>query len=213
MTYCPHGKRPGATRDERRAYAVMNAVKNDAMVVSSDGRTNVPISARISEMMKAGWEDLPFKSFITPETTLVPVPKSGKRMAHELWVSERVAAAMCEAGMGGRVSPCLARETPIRKSAYCAPEDRPTAEEHYATLAVDTRLGAPEQVVLVDDVVTSGAMMLASANKLADAYEGVQIKGFAVIRTQSDRSAFRDDNGPAVGTITLQDTGRTVRRP
>src|SRR5574340_329614 len=109
---------------------------------------------------------------------------------------------MSQAGIGGQVSACLIRETPIRKSAYCAPEDRPMASEHYETLAVDTRMNIPERVVLVDDVVTSGAMMLASANKLADAYPGIQVKGFAVIRTQSDPFSFRHDNGPRVGTIT-----------
>ena len=188
-------------------------MKNDGMVTSGDGRRTIPVSERVAEMMQAQWPTLPFRSFFTPETVLVPVPKSGKRMAHELWVPERVATALNRMGIGGPVSACLIRETPIRKSAYCAPEERPTASEHYDTLAVDTRINAPEQVVLVDDVVTSGAMMLASANKLADAYHGVQIRGFAVIRTQSDRFSFRNDNGPRVGTITLQSTGKTVRRP
>ena len=213
LTYCPHGKNPDATNEEKRAYAVMDAVKNDGMVASGDRVRTVPISERVAEMMREKWASLQFRTFFTADTVLVPVPKSGKRMAHELWVPERVATALSQAGIGGQVSPCLVRETPIRKSAYCAPEDRPTAAEHYGTLAVDSRISVPERVVLVDDVVTSGAMLLASANKLADAYHGVQVRAFAVIRTQSDPSTFRQDNGPCVGTITLQHNGRTVRRP
>ena len=191
----------------------MDTVKNDGMVKSGDGRMTIPISRRVVEMMQARWATLPFRGFFSPDTVLIPVPKSGKRMAHELWVPERVATALSQGGIGGRVSPCLIRETSIRKSAFCAPEDRPTASEHYDTLAVDTRINVPQRVVLVDDEVTTGAMKLASANKLADAYPGVLIKGFAVIRTQSEPSSFRNDNGPSVGTITLQPNGRTVRRP
>lgn len=173
----------------------------------------MPMSQRVAEMVQEQLESLPFKDFFTHDTVLVPVPKSGRRMAHELWVPEQIAKALNRLGIGGPISPCLLRATSIRKSAFCASDDRPTALEHFQTMAVDTRISQPERVVLVDDIVTMGATLLGGANRLIDAYPRVQVLAFAVIRTQSERFSFKWDTRPCVGTITLQGNGRTIRRP
>ena len=41
----------------------------------------------------------------------------------------------------------------------------------------------PENVVLIDDVVTKGRTLLAAATRLHEAFPGAQIRAFALLRT------------------------------
>jgi orotate phosphoribosyltransferase len=85
--------------------------------------------------------------------------------------------------------------------------------QNYQTLSVRKDLDIPEEFVLVDDVVTAGATLLGAANKLSEAYPGVNIRGFAAARTITDATRFRRTVDPVHGTITLRPNGRTQREP
>ena len=50
---------------------------------------------------------------------------------------------------------------------------RPTAEQHYESISVQGILSEPEEILLVDDVVTRGVTLLGCANRLADAFPKV----------------------------------------
>ena len=76
-------------------------------------------------------------------------------------------------------------------------------------MEIDGALGAaPHEIVVVDDVVTQGTMLLACASILQAAYSAAHIRGFAVIRTESDY--FQRILDPCVGRITR--TGSYVNR-
>ena len=67
-------------------------------------------------------------------------------------------------------------------------------------------------IILVDDVVTSGATILGVASRLAERFPGVEIKAFAAVRTISDPAKFVNLVRPARGSIMLRGE-YTTRRP
>jgi predicted amidophosphoribosyltransferase len=130
-----------------------------------------------------------------------------------LWVPEILAKELVAAGFGRRVAPLLERTEPIPKAARSISKERPTALKNYLTLAVHQDLDRPSELTLVDDVVTAGATLLGSANRLREAFPEVVIHGFAAARTLTDPARFSKVIEPVVGTITLRPNGRTQRDP
>jgi hypothetical protein len=116
-------------------------------------------------------------------------------------------------GFGRRVAPLLERTEPFPKAARSLSTGRPTAPQNYQTLAVRKDLDLPTELVLVDDVVTAGATLLGSANRLHEAYPDVPIRAFAAARTLTDAFRFHRTVEPVVGSITLRPNGRTQRDP
>jgi predicted amidophosphoribosyltransferase len=55
--------------------------------------------------------------------------------------------------------------------------ERPDAQRHFETIAVQKELVPAKEILLVDDVVTSGAALLGSANRLFETYPDVPIRG------------------------------------
>jgi len=115
--------------------------------------------------------------------------------------------------LGGRVAPLLERTEPIPKAATSLSSERPTPLRNCQTLKVKRELELPGEITLVDDVVTAGATLLGSANRLLEAYPGVPVRGFAAARTITDASDFHRTIEPVVGTVTLRTNGRTQREP
>jgi len=79
-------------------------------------------------------------------------------------------------------------------------------------MAVDVRIPAPVRILLIDDVVTRGATLLAAASRLVEAWPGIEVCAFAVVRTISNPSKFDAIYAPVVGTIAF-DGEQTRRRP
>ena len=154
-----------------------------------------------------------FSMILGPSVTLVPVPRSSLPTKDGLWVPERFAAELVKCGLGKRVAPLLERTEPIPKAATSISTERPTALMNYRTLRVKRELDDPERIALIDDVVTAGATMLGSANRLIEAYPNVPVHGFAAARTLTGVTDFRSTIDPVVGTIILRPNGRTHRSP
>ena len=152
-------------------------------------------------------------SFLSPNVVLVPVPKSALWNEGSLWVPDQLASSMARVGLGGRAARLLLRTEAITKAATSISSERPDALKHYQTLAVQQDLVPPQEIVLVDDVVTTGSALLGSANRLFESYPATPIKGFAAIRTISDSSLFEKITHPVVGTIELRPNGLCRRRP
>ena len=74
-------------------------------------------------------------------------------------------------------------------------------------------LTAPERIVLIDDVVTKGATLLAGASLVRDAFPGVQVDCFALVRTLGLQPEVGQIVDPVVGTITRNPWGGVDRRP
>ena len=144
---------------------------------------------------------------------LVPVPKSALWKEGSLWVPDQLANSMVGVGRGGRTARLLVRTEAIPKAATSISSARPDALKHYQTLAVQKDLTPIPEIVLVDDVVTTGAALLGSANRLLESYPDTPVRGFAAIRTISDSSLFEKITHPVVGSIALRSNGRCYRRP
>ncbi|HLE54947.1 MAG TPA: hypothetical protein VI999_06895 [Thermoplasmata archaeon] len=155
----------------------------------------------------------PVTSFLSPNAVLVPVPKSALWKKGSLWIPDQLAGSMVQVGLGERVAHLLVRTEAIPKAATSISSNRPTPLRHYETLAVQKDLMPIPEIVLVDDVVTSGAALLGSANRLLESYPTTPIGGFAAIRTISDSSLFEKITHPVVGSITLRSNGLCRRQP
>ena len=71
----------------------------------------------------------------------------------------------------------------------------------------------PESILIVDDVVTTGATLVGSAKRLADAFPKAKITAFAAIRTVTMPEKFRRINDPVFSQIILYSSGKTHRDP
>lgn len=70
----------------------------------------------------------------------------------------------------------------------------------------------PDRIVIVDDVVTSGAAMLAAISAVFDAIPDLPAEGFALFRTQS-AGKLKAIWSPARSHIRLLGNGWTRRAP
>jgi len=205
LSYAPRGNSPGI----QHSRDVMYALKKDGFV----GDPPILMSQWIAQTIQQNRTTLQFASFFQPNTTLVPTPKSSLMQPNTLWVPMRIATALVGVGLGKEVAPCLIRHKPVRKATLSSPNERPTAIEHYESMSVQERLSRPDEILLVDDVVTRGATLLGAANRLAEVFPQTRIRAFAAMRTTSNPDEFDKVYVPCVGTIELWESGDTLRSP
>jgi phosphoribosylpyrophosphate synthetase len=164
-------------------------------------------AARVAQVSQ---ETPPFAAFFGPNVTLVPTPGSAPRRGDSLWVPDRIAKALQAQGLAAAVEPLLERVEAVPKSAYAAPGDRPTVEQHCASLRVTSLLTPGQELVLVDDVVTKGRTLLAAASVLASSFPEARIRAFALIRYQGFAEDLEAPLSPVTGEITWE--GGDARR-
>ncbi len=205
LTYTPRGD----TQKALHSKDVMLFLKRDQFV----SKPPVLMSEFIAKNFKQELSNLPFAHFFQPNTILVPAPKSSLMQPDTLWVPERIAKALVAEGIGSKVVSCLTRSKPVVKAASSPASERPTAEQHYDSLIVQGALSKPEEIVIIDDIITRGATLLGCANRLADAFPECKIRAFAAMRTISNSDEFQSVYSPCIGTITLSPSGQTFRRP
>lgn len=190
----------------------------DLMLALKQGRVSgappTSVSTRMAAYLANSLESFPpLVPFFRVRPVVVPLPKSALHREGSLWIPEELAAALVATGLASRSARLLERTRAIPKAATSRPSERPTASLHYQTLAVQTDLTGASEFLLVDDIVTSGAALLGAANRVMESYPGVPVRGFAAMRTVSNPEEFGRITDPVTGTITLQRTGRCLRRP
>ena len=208
LTYSP--RRYSVKIQDAREFMI--ALKNERFVEDPQNGKLVLMSEWIAKTIQRNMTTLPFASFFQPNTILVPTPKSSLMKPDTLWVPMRIASALARIGLG-KVLPCLTRIKSVPKATSSLPKDRPTPAEHYKSLRVDGSLSKPDEIVLVDDIITRGSTLLGAANLLADAFPQTRIRAFAAMRTISNPSEFDKLYDPCIGTIELRESGDTLRRP
>jgi predicted amidophosphoribosyltransferase len=194
------------------AYQVMLAIKQDTY----GGDPPILMSERIAKAVQENMASLPFAYFFSPDSVLVPVPKSSLMLRDTLWVPLRIATAMAKKGAGRQVDPCLIRTTAVRKAASSKASDRPKPKEHFASLSVQRRISGPppKEILLVDDIITRGSTLLGAANRLAEAFPETRIRAFGAMTAISDPANFVALSKPLIGSIQYRpSTEDTIRRP
>lgn len=144
-------------------------------------------------------------AFFGEGTLLVPVPRSKPfKDTGALWPAMRIAEELARRGLGLDVLPLLERKEPIEKSALQrVGSKRPGPEDHIRTITVGDALRAGcARVVLVDDVITRGATLLACATVLERALPATEILAFAAVRTMTG-AEIEQMLTPVTGTIRL----------
>jgi predicted amidophosphoribosyltransferase len=143
----------------------------------------------------------PLIGFFDAADLLVPVPGSAPRVAGELWVAERLAVALVNAGLGAVAWPGLHRVRAVPKSATAAPGNRPTVGLHYESFLIESLAVPPEKIVLIDDVVTKGRTLLAAASRVQETYPQARVRAFALVRTMGLISGVQRLLDPCKGEI------------
>lgn len=147
------------------------------------------------------------------DAILIPVPNSTLAKVNTLHPSRMLAYALTRQGLGSDIAECLFRVRYVGKSAWSSPGNRPTPDKHHESMKVARMLTTPKNIVLVDDIVTTGSTFLGAAWRLTDAYPSARITAFAAMRTISDESEFVEVVHPCKGTIKLTAYGKTTRQP
>ena len=89
-------------------------------------------------------------------------------------------------------------------------------KDHFASLRVQRRISGPppNEILLVDDIITRGSTLLGAANRLAEAFPEARIRAFGAMATVSDPADFVALSRPLVGSIQYRpSTEDTIRRP
>lgn len=204
LSYSPRGN----SETQCLSRTVMKKLKNDEYLESNP----ILMSDYIAEAIKRDLEKLPFADCFKANPILIPTPNSSLTRSGTLWVPQRLANALVRKGLGKSVEECLSRIKPLRKAATSSAENRPKAAEHYDSMDVEKMLFEPNEILLIDDVITRGATLLGAANKLADAFPKAHIRAFAVMRTISQPQNFTKIIDPCAGTIDLSGDD-TFRNP
>lgn len=206
LSYSPRGN----SDSQCRSRTITMALKNDQYVQL--GSNQILMSDYIAQNLKTEMTNLPFVNYFKMNPILVPIPNSSFNKSGTLWVPQRIANALFKKGLGTKVVECLKRIKPLQKSATSLAANRPKASAHFDSLEVKKILFEPQEILLIDDVVTRGATLLGAANKLLEAYPDANIRAFAAIRTISTPENFTKIYDPCIGTITLRGEG-TQRFP
>jgi hypothetical protein len=206
LSYSPRGTSPVSVESQRVCYSV----KQDGLQPSGRPLIEAVVGTLARDHREA------FAEFLGPDVTLVPVPKSAplpsKGSGPVLWVPRRISEALAAAGLGAAVVPCVERVTAVPKSAASTRGERPSIDRHIESM--QARLDLPRgPITLVDDVVTKGATLFAAARVITNAFPGVEVRAFALIRTRGLVPDVERVIDPAVGTITGNRWGEAERVP
>ena len=153
--------------------------------------------------------------YFNKNVTLIPIPRSAPLSIGALWPTKVIAELFLKEGFAKEVMPCIERVNPVRKSSFQTKADsRPSVEEHYDSLSVTPVLLVPDQITLIDDVLTLGRTTFACVQRLNETFPKTEIRIFALVRTQSLIPNIEKIIDPSFGVISYSSaTGKTSRNP
>ena len=148
--------------------------------------------------------DLPFTDFFGEDVYLIPAPSSSKKRPGDLRLTLNIANALSKQGFGSVID-CLTRIERVDKAAFGSGREYRLVKRHFETISVTESLIVPAKIVIVDDVVTSGATLLACASRIKEVWPEAFVLGFAAVRTISPPGTeFVNRKDPCRGKIVLE---------
>jgi len=139
------------------------------------------------------------------------MPRSSLLAPKALWPARRIAEVLVTAGLARSVLECLRRTRPLPRASLVPANERPSPAAKLESMACDTPVIAPPEDLIVDDVVTTGASLLAAASILAHTMPRTRVRSLAIARTMSGEEVD-PIRQPCVGRIRLEGN-RSIRRP
>jgi hypothetical protein len=175
----------GSTPISQKSRFLRDVIKFDRYVNAGTPLKLVRGIPHLISLMKNALPGSDLEGFCTDQPILVPAPRSAPVAKDSLYPTKLICQNMVACQLGRDFQPVLERAVPVPKAAFQRPEARPTVQTHFASLKVSKELGSPSSILVVDDVVTSGSMLLACVSKLQESYPDSQIRAFALLRTMS----------------------------
>jgi len=211
FAYSPRGESDAARRSKLLCYELKRGGFTHPR--NRDPQAEQPVARWIAERLLERRQKPPFGGFFGADVTLVPMPTHAKRQDDSLWVPMNLCEEFCRAGLAGAISPCIVRTTAVPKAARSDSDKRPTVQQHLDSMSLDRTIEVFDDVLLVDDVVTRGATLMAASIRVLEAFPRARVRAFAVVRTISDDEDLRSIDDPRLGIIKLYESGRTHREP
>lgn len=192
-----------------RAF-VRYRIKQDLAVSTSDKTSAIEYVARAYKHFAEVNGEQIFKK----GGCLVPVPRHTPLLKGALWPALRICEELLRIGLGGEIQPLLERTKAVRQSSTSASKERPSVREHFETLQVKAPLHVLDRLILVDDVVTRGATLVASASHLSAILPDAEIVSFAYARIDTDcrLSSSKEMFSPRVEAIEYDERTDHIRR-
>ena len=140
------------------------------------------------------------------------MPGHAPRKEQHLWPAKAIAAALIKKQLADRIVPMLKRVHAVQKAATST--DPRKVSRHLETMHAQPELVDATRILLLDDVVTSGATLLASVQLVRQSYPNANIRAFALVRRVDEIPDTRlPCLDPVCGNIVLRPDGRTSREP
>lgn len=153
------------------------------------------------------------KPFLNSDVTLVPVPRRAPLASNDaLWPAKVIADIFAEHSYGREVVPLLERIKKVQKSSLAPRGERPLYPEHMESMkVVDLDLIKPEQITLIDDVITKGATTFACASLIQIAMPDTKIRIFSLISAEGLVDEIDQIFDPSVGKVRGDEYGQVNR--
>ncbi len=118
----------------------------------------------------------------------VPVPASRPTQSNAVWAAKSICLMLAKYGLVRDVAEIVTRTVALPvKAAHSPPGKRPKPKDHYETMAATAPVhGHPSKILLVDDVLSSGATIGGTAARIWDVLPGCELAAFAMARTVSE---------------------------
>jgi hypothetical protein len=207
LVYSPRGVEQISIQSKK----VCLAVKEDKFIPVGSPTKNVRAIPFLIEWLRSKIAGTSLDGFFDSRPIFVPAPRSSPVKPGSLYPTEIICKNLVQNGFGSDTQILLERAVQVPKAAFSKPSERPTVHTHFASLRVKNGIELGNSIMVVDDVVTSGSMLLASVSKLKDSFPSADIRAFALIRTMSGQEVAKIV-GICTGKISLRGQ-RTSRTP
>lgn len=126
------------------------------------------------------------RPFLGPDVLLVPVPRRAPIHKGGLWPSQGICAELVRNGYGAAWLSLVERIHAVSASSgVTVGANRPSPEDHYASIRINAQLVGASSITLVDDFITRGSTQLGCAARLVEAYPDRTVRAFGLCRTIS----------------------------